>query len=98
MDSKQLLFDIAQCPIVKLVLNSPSNHPCKRIIESQNASLLSEFQLPEPWNGQIETAPILFLSSNPSIDPNEDYPTWSSSDDLVEDFFPIGLKVNIKNG
>ena len=26
------------------------------------------FQIGEPWNGDIENAPILFLSSNPSFD------------------------------
>jgi hypothetical protein len=102
MYPKQLLFDIAHCPIVNLVFNSHSSHPCERIIESQNASSLPEFQLPELWSGQIESAPILFLSSNPSIDPSEDYPTWFSSDELVEDFssnrFAGKHKEWVKNG
>jgi hypothetical protein len=87
MIPSELLFQIAHCPIVQAVSYSQSDHPCRKIIESQNAASLSNFQLSEPWNGQIETAPILFLSSNPSIDPAEIYPTWSSSDDEVKDFF-----------
>ncbi|MBL8089373.1 MAG: hypothetical protein JNJ43_03545 [Anaerolineales bacterium] len=87
MESKKVFFEVVHCPIVKLVFESRSNHPCRKIIESQNISSLSEFQLPEPWNGQIESAPVLFLSSNPSIDFTEDYPTWSSSDPIIEDFF-----------
>lgn len=87
MDAIQLLFEIAHCPIVKLVLNSLSDHPCRKIIQVQGVVGLSDFQLSEPWNGRIETAPILFLSSNPSIDSTEDYPTWSTPDDGIEDFF-----------
>lgn len=87
MASRELLFQIARCPIVHAAFHSQSGHPCRKIIESQNAGSLSDFQLSEPWNGQIETAPVLFLSSNPSIDPIEHYPTWSSADDVVEDFF-----------
>lgn len=102
MDSKQLLIEITHCPIVKLAFTSNSEHPCRKIIRSQSAASLSEFQLSESWNGQIESAPILFLSSNPSIDAVEDYPTWATTDDLVEDFFPNRFagkhKIWVKDG
>jgi hypothetical protein len=87
MKSNQLLLEIARCPIVEAHFESQQNHPCREIVESQLVKSLSGFQLPEPWNGQIELAPILFLSSNPSIDPKENYPVWQTSDDIVEDFF-----------
>jgi hypothetical protein len=87
MTSRELLFQITRCPIVNVAFHSQTTHPCRKIIESQNAASLSTFQLSEPWNGLLETAPILFLSSNPSIDSTEEYPTWSTPDDVVEDFF-----------
>lgn len=45
------------------------------------------FQLPEPWSGQIDIAPLLFISSNPSIDELEEYPDqfWGLSRTI--DFF-----------
>ncbi len=43
--------------------------------------------MPEPWSGRIETAPILFLSSNPSITGVELAPTQSWSDDEILDFY-----------
>jgi hypothetical protein len=48
---------------------------------------LDQHQVPEPWSGDIEHAPILFLSSNPSFDENrsEEYPQWS--DEWMADFF-----------
>lgn len=56
------------------------------IVQSQK-STLSQHQLPEPWSGQLEQSPILFLSSNPSISETEDYPSWSWSDADISDFF-----------
>jgi hypothetical protein len=49
--------------------------------------------VPEPWSGNLKTAPILFLGSNPSIstsdlpDYKEKYPRWSWTDSEIEDFF-----------
>jgi hypothetical protein len=47
----------------------------------------STFHRPEPWAGNLSTAPIMFLSSNPSFDPLENFPTldWDSHD--AADFF-----------
>lgn len=47
--------------------------PCHRIVSSQDQPD-EPFQFPEPWSGFLETAPILFLSSNPSISYTEAYP------------------------
>lgn len=89
--TKKLLMEIAHCENVK---NYYDNHnapmPCRRVIKSQKKKGLNEFQLPEPWNGDIEKAPILFLSSNPGIKSSEVFPTWSKSswpEDLIVDFF-----------
>jgi hypothetical protein len=45
------------------------------------------FHLPEPFSGRIESAPILFLSSNPSYWHKERYPVEDWSDELIVDFF-----------
>lgn len=52
------------------------------------------FHVPEPWNGNLKTAEILFVGSNPSIDLNEeDFPKFESEEwaedkkDGVVDFF-----------
>jgi len=83
-----LLNKIAHCPHVNFCIQNPSvEHPCREIVFSQSSSTLNEYQVPEPWSGRIEQAPILFLSSNPSISSVEDYPRWSWSDDAIDDFF-----------
>ena len=43
--------------------------------------------MPEPWQGHIETAPILFISMNPGYGSNEVFPTPSWSDEKTIDFF-----------
>jgi hypothetical protein len=98
-----LLNEIAHCPHVNFCIQNPSvDHPCREIVFSQSSSTLNEYQVPEPWSGCIEQAPILFLSSNPSISSVEDYPRWSWSDDAIDDFFNNrfggGRKVWIKDG
>lgn len=92
-----LLYEIAHCPNVQQCYNaSQATHPCSKIISVQkaaNAKTLAQYQVPEPWNGDIQSAPILFFSSNPSIDQNqviekrEEFPTESWSDELIADFF-----------
>jgi uracil-DNA glycosylase len=43
-----------------------TDRTCATIVRSQHVSD-DDFQLPEPWRGQIDKARILFLGSNPSI-------------------------------
>jgi hypothetical protein len=90
-----LLLEIARCPVVQLCLDHPEMiHPCAEIVRSQGASSVADFQMPEPWTGPIATAPILFISSNPSISKDEEYPTRSRDDwpnDRIIDFFMGGL-------
>ena len=84
---KTLLHEIVHCPHVKSCLQNPSlEHPCREVVASQSHPL-DAYQVPEPWSGRIEQAPILFLSSNPSISPIEDYPTGFWSEDHVDDYF-----------
>lgn len=87
--STQLITQITGCAEVEKA-KKDSNHPCNKIVCSQNEH---EFQLPEPWNGDISNAEILFISSNPSIDPkanqdgHESYPTEKHSNEDLPEFF-----------
>lgn len=79
------LMEIAKCDI----FSNSCNIPCKKIVQSQSDDInfKNSYQLPEPWNGNLEQARILFISSNPSISFSEYYPTISFPDAKIEDFF-----------
>ncbi|VXD13013.1 uracil-DNA glycosylase family protein [Planktothrix paucivesiculata] len=88
MTDKTLLDEIVNCSHAQQCLgDSSAENPCRAIVEYQNTLSLQKFQVPEPWSGQIEKAPILFLSSNPSIGGDEVYPTWDWSSREVHDYF-----------
>jgi hypothetical protein len=98
-----LLTKIARCPNVPLCIEgSPKAHPCSTIVRSQSARSLGDFQVPEPWSGDIESATVLFVSSNPSISDSEAYPRWSEPDDVIAAYFTQrfggGRKPWIKDG
>lgn len=83
-----LLHEITHCPNVQRWYVSPqSSNPCSKVISEQHCRSLSDFQVPEPWSGDLEHAPILFLSSNPSFDEVEDFPRWSWPEEWIEDYF-----------
>ena len=83
---RQLLIEIARCPIALKIRTRAheGGHPCSIIVDSQPTS---SFQLPEPWSGKLDVAPVLFLSSNPSIDESERYPDLTWTEDQTNDFF-----------
>lgn len=87
----ELLHEITRCPLIQAWFASPqSPNPCSKIIAFQHEvhpESLDQHQVPEPWSGDLQRAPILFLSSNPSIDEQEEYPLWPWSDQWIEDFF-----------
>lgn len=88
MTPTDLLYEIARCPNVPLCMQKGAeDHPCYEIVNSQRVDDISDFQVPEPWNGAIEDAPLLYVSSNPTISQVEKYPRWDWPDELVEDFF-----------
>jgi len=85
-DLQRLLQEIAHCPTalgIRAGKLSP-DHPCQKIVALQTGR---PFQAPEPWSGRLDTAPILFISSNPSIDIAEKYPNESWQPNLISDFF-----------
>jgi hypothetical protein len=98
-----LLHEITRCPNIQLYFSSPQcSNPCAYIISTQHASSIDKLQVPEPWSGDLEHAPILFLSSNPSINDVEEIPLWSWSNEWIEDFYTNryegGRKQWIKDG
>ncbi len=79
--SEELLIEIARC---ENFINC-ENTDCKKIVEFQ--SHLPEKQLPEPWDGDMENCKILFISSNPSLNEIDFYPSLSWKNEDIIDFF-----------
>lgn len=84
-DYRGILKEIAHCSIANEIRSGASiSNDCQRIVRLQAGA---SFQIPEPWSGQIDSAPILFISSNPSINELELYPDESWDLDRISDFF-----------
>ena len=87
----QLLFDIAKCSnFCTLIQHGNISNPCNDIINfqrQQDAVNAIDFQLPEPWNGDIINAPILVISSNPAYSKIELYPNLCWPEPMIADFF-----------
>jgi hypothetical protein len=82
-DTQELLKEIYNCPIATSI-RAGQLGACQKVVQSQNGMT---FQPPEPWSGRLDVAPILFLSSNPSIDDDEMYPDPSWEAERIADFF-----------
>lgn len=86
-NEQSLLLEIARCPVLEGYLRSgESAGDCASLINTQSPIDLQTHQAPEPWSGTLG-APIIFFGSNPSIDPLEEFPTLSWSDEDTVDFF-----------
>ncbi len=81
-----LLLEIARCPIIDAWYAADSaertTNPCTEIITHQyekfGAVERATYQAPEPWRGDL-CAPLIFLSSNPSIVPGEGNGDWDAA-------------------
>lgn len=72
---REHLLAVAHCPVVTKVLQQVEpEDPCARVVLSQWDGRTTEerlahwprfHQLPTPWIGRLEAAPLLFVSSNP---------------------------------
>lgn len=93
-NAKNIAWDIINCGLQ----NAPnSNSVCNALYNSQQCASIADFQIPEPWNGDIENAPILFVGLNPGFLDVELYPKlgnpyWMQANGgfdeaKVEDFF-----------
>ncbi len=84
---EKLLQEITNCEnIQKCLIEKLDYHPCNTIIKSQERDY-ENFQLPEPWNGDLENCKILFISSNPSFNKDEYYPLGDWDKSIISDFF-----------
>lgn len=82
----QLIEDITHCPHVQSVWSGDVSHPCREVVGTQPADP-DQFQVPEPWAGHLHAAPLLLVSSNPSISEDEPYPVWADSAEHRTRFF-----------
>ena len=97
MDAKTLLIEIARCPNVQTCFDSGEPNACRRVVAAQGLPR-SRHQLPEPWGGHIETAPILFVGSNPSFNDSEKpFPRWGWADDKIEMYFTTRFDSGLPN-
>lgn len=80
---RKLLNDICNCNNLKKSLDGDKSNCCYKIVNTQNKE---EFQLPEPWNGDLVNAPIMIIGSNPSINEDEFYPEYAWSEEAKLDF------------
>lgn len=83
MNRDELLIAITRCPELAQA-RALKSHPCSEIAAVQSAR---DYHVPEPWSGHIDTAPILFISSNPSISEQEHFPTPSWDTETTADYF-----------
>jgi len=65
-----LMMEIVKCGLDC----KDSAHPCHSIWESQGCEIVGDFHLPEPWNGSIDSARLMFLGINPRYNAGELFP------------------------
>jgi uracil-DNA glycosylase len=83
----ELLGEITACPNVARCLDGDSSHPCFEVVRAQGVDR-ADHQVPEPWNGHLERAPMLVLGMNPAYNPSENaYPTETASGVELMSFF-----------
>ena len=80
--TKSLFWEIIQCPSSKIACSQ-----CSPIIDIQNKS---DFQVPEPWNGDIEKAQIMVLGLNPALDIAELFPSFDFNNNTWNMMCPKG--------
>lgn len=80
----KLALEISGCSEVCEAIDKKS-HPCHKVVNWQTTQWspvdsqenFSKFHRPEAWTGNLSSAPIIFLASNPSFNADESYPDWS---------------------
>lgn len=97
---EELALSVARCSeLVRAATDTGEGraHPCRKIVDSQDG-FAGPFQVPEAWAGNLASARIVYLSSNPAISAGnpaarwrakrvaEKYPTVDWRDDDIADF------------
>jgi len=98
-NEKNLALAIASCSDVCTAI-SDQNHPCHKVVKwqaKQHTPQITEVKgsklhRPEPWTGDLGTAKIMFLSSNPSFNAMENFPNWNVSDWSEENISLFGAE------
>ncbi len=85
---RKVLLRVARCSNADPT--STNRTPCTTIVGSQRATP-ALFHVPEPWRGDITSAPLLFVSSNPSWNANDDSPAATATDDEIVDYYSQGF-------
>src|SRR4051812_1177628 len=81
-DRGDLMIAIGRCPIMEAHLEGRGgNQLCRKVVlhqwkkvpcdEARERRWRREHHVPVPWVGHLESAPILFISSNPNLTPSE---------------------------
>ena len=97
--TRALLLEIARCPEIEKCLVDPKHSsPCRAIIGHQETSEAHSHQPAEPWSGNLLTASILFISSNPSISDEDMFPPWGTDDDTMVAYFESRFVGFIRDG
>ena len=95
----KIMKEIIFCPNIDQYYNKIHN-PCYDIIDAQHEQNKNEFQIPEPFSGEIDKANILVISSNPAIDTGktEKYPNYLWEESEILEFFYKRFQNYIKDG
>jgi hypothetical protein len=86
---KRILLKVARCELANPF--ATRDNACTAVVGAQGVTKRAAFQLPEPWRGDIASAPVLFVSSNPSWNREDDSPRFSDSDDHVAAYYHGGF-------
>ena len=105
--AQALALAIASCEEVCGALDN-RNHPCHEVVKWQAGKWDPKIQVvedskmhrPEPWTGDLASAPIIFLASNPSFGPDENFPSWESdwTEESIADFGSHRFRTSFKEG
>lgn len=86
LEAEALAFEITSCNEIELAIRD-SAHPCHQVVSWQKEKWRltvqsineSPMHRPEAWTGNLTKAPIIFISSNPSFNLEENFPNWQAS-------------------
>lgn len=77
-------------------VESPYSEIVKYQIDNKEELGIKNMYLPEPWNGHLSKARIMFISSNPSIG-YENFPTKKWDDSDIIDFFDNRFRIPLED-
>jgi hypothetical protein len=105
---RKLALEVAACPEIEKAMGG--KHECSGVVEWQRGQfrdmgvaeneITQRMHRPEAWAGNLETAKIVWLSSNPSFSDEESFPTWdkSWSEDQIADFVTNRFSSDVGRG